>query len=176
MPGADLTNQIVGVLLQFWQKRVPFGADIEAMLYLVRIPPKQRSNLKLLWCKNSNTREEIIDLEISALVFDVTLSPTCSNCTLRLTAAVNERQFGSEASDTLRRNVYVDDLLKSVKTVTIVSNVTGMCAASGFNLTKFTSNKKEVRMAIPDAKRCKGLKNQDFVSGAFRQEGALGIN
>ena len=151
-------------------------ADTETMFYQVRIPPTQRSNLKLLWCKNSNTRKEIIDLEISVHVFDVTLSQSCSNCTLRRTAAVNERQFGSEASDILRRNVYVDDLLKSVKTVTIVSNETGMCAASEFNLTKFTSNTKEVRMAISEAKRCKGLKNQDFVSGAFRLERALGIN
>ena len=130
--------------------------DTETMFYQVRIPPTQRSNLKLLWCKNSNTRKEIIDLEISVHVFDVTLSPSCSNCTLRRTAAVNERQFGSETSDTLRRNVYVD--------------------ASEFNLTKFTSNTKEVRMAISEAKRCKGLKNQDFVSGAFRLERALGIN
>ena len=114
--------------------------DTETMFYQVRIPPTQRSNLKLLWCKNSNTRKEIIDLEISVHVFDVTLSPSCSNCTLRRTAAVNERQFGSEASDTLRRNVYVDDLLKSVKTVTIVSNETGMCTANEFNLKKFTSN------------------------------------
>ena len=49
-------------------------------------------------------------------------------------------------------------------------------AAGGFNLTKFTSNTKEVLMAIPEEKRCKGLKNQDRVSGTIPQERALGIN
>ena len=74
----------------------------------------------------------------------------------------------------------MDDLLKLVKTVqeagTLISNVTGMCAAGVLNLAKFTSNTKEVLMAIPEAKYCKWLKNDDLVSVAIPQEGALGIN
>ena len=66
MSGPDLTNQIISVLLRFRQERVAFKADIEAMFYQVRIPPEQRSYLKFLWWKNSNTREEIIDLEMCA--------------------------------------------------------------------------------------------------------------
>ena len=105
--------------------------------------------------------------------------PSCSNYTLRSTAADNERQFGSEASDTLRRNSYLHGLLKSGNTVQeaviLIRNVTGMYAAGAINLTKFTSNRKEVLMAIPEAKRCKGLKNQDLVSGGIPQERVLGI-
>ena len=55
-------------------------ADIEAMFYKVRIPPEQRSYLKFLWLKNSNTEA------------------------LRHSAADNERQFGNETSGTLKRN------------------------------------------------------------------------
>ena len=115
-----------------------------------------------------------------AHVFGDTSLPSCSNYVLRSTAVDNERQFGSEASDTLTRNSYVDDLLKSGNTVqeavTLIRNVTGMYAAGVFNLTKFTSNRKEVLMAIPEAKRCKELKNQDLVSGGIPQERVLGIN
>ena len=101
--------------------------------------------------------------------------------TMRCTSADNERQFGSEASDTLRRGFYVDDLLKSVNTVqeavTLVRNVTGMCAAGRFNLTKFTSNTKEALMAIPGAKHCEELKIKIlYISGAIPQEEVLGIN
>ena len=106
-----------------------------------------------------------------AHVFGGTSLPSCSNCALRRTAADNERQFGSEVSDTLRRNFYVDDFFKSVNTVQeavkLIRNVTGMCTAGGFNLTKFTSNTKEVMMTTPEAKPRKGLKNQDIVSGAY---------
>ena len=49
VPGPDLTNQIIGVLLQFWQERVAFMADIKAMFYQVRISPELRNYLKFLW-------------------------------------------------------------------------------------------------------------------------------
>lgn len=64
-------------------------------------------------------------------VFGGISSLSRSNHKLRCTAADSEKQFGS---------FYVDDLLKTVKTVqeavTLISNVTGMCAASGFNWMK----------------------------------------
>ena len=180
MPSPDLRNQIIVVLLRFRQDRVGFMADIEAMFYHIRMPPEKRSYLKFLWWKKSNTREEIIDLEMCAHVFGGTSLPSCSNYALRCTAADNKRQFGSEASDTLRRNFYVDDLIILVNTVqeakALIRNVTGMCAAGEFNLTKFTSNTKEVLMAIPEAKSRKGLKNQDLVSGAIPRERVLCIN
>ena len=50
-------------------------ADIEAMFYKVRVPPEQRSYLKFLWSKNSNTGEEIFGLEMCAHVFGGTSSP-----------------------------------------------------------------------------------------------------
>lgn len=87
-------------------------------------------------------------------VFGGTLSPPCSNFALRRTTAETKKLFGSGASDTLNRNIQVDDPLESVKTVqeavTLIGNVTGMCAAGQVNLTKLTSNTKEVLMTIPE--------------------------
>ena len=115
-----------------------------------------------------------------AHVFGGTSLPSCSNNALRCTAADNKRQFGREASDTLKRNFYVDELIILMNTFqeakAFIRNVTGMCAAGEFNLTKFTSNTKEVLMAIPEAKLRKGLKNQDLVSGAIPRERVLCIN
>ena len=42
-------------------------------------------------------------------------SPSCSNYTLRETASNNQEEDGNNAAEILRRNFYVDDLLKSVK-------------------------------------------------------------
>ena len=59
-------------------------------------------------------------------------------------------------------------MLKSVNTVkdatSIIHNVIAICAAGGFNLTKFTSYKKEVLLSITDEKRRKGVKDQDLSS------------
>ena len=50
-----------------------------------------------------------------------------------------------------------------------------MRAAGGSNLTKFTSNKKEVLLSITDEKRRKGVKDQNLSSREIPQERALGI-
>ena len=49
---------------------------------------------------------------------------------------------------------FVDDMLKSSQDVEtaidLISRVRRLCAAGGFNLTKFVSNNVEVMQAIPD--------------------------
>ena len=41
IPGPDLTNQIVGVLISFREEQVAFMGDTEAMFYEVQIPKCQ---------------------------------------------------------------------------------------------------------------------------------------
>ena len=69
----------------------------------------------------------------------------------------------------MEKNYYVDDLLKSVSAVkdatSIIHNVIIVCAADGFNLTKFTSNRKEILLSIPEEKRRKRVEDQDLSSG-----------
>ena len=116
---------------------------------------------------------------MNAHVFGGTSSPSCWNYAHRLTAIDNEDKFGKEAAVTLEKNFYVDDLFKSVNTIkdatSIIHNVITMFAAGGFNLTKFTSNRKEILLSIPEEKRRKGVKDQDLSSGEIPQERALGI-
>ena len=49
MPGPDLTNSLVGVLTRFRMERVATMADIEQMLYQVRIPEHQYDYLRFFW-------------------------------------------------------------------------------------------------------------------------------
>ena len=86
-------------------------------------------------------------------LFGAASSPGCSNYALKRTADDHEAEFGNEAADTLRRNFYVDDVLKSVRTdeyaVQLVRNVKGICRKGGFNHTKFVSNSVGVNKSIP---------------------------
>ena len=47
-------------------------------------------------------------------LFGAVSSPSCVNFALRKAADYNLQQFDSEAINTLKRNFYVDDSLKSV--------------------------------------------------------------
>ena len=51
-----------------------------------------------------------------------------------------------------------------------------MCAAGGFNLTKFISNKKNVLKSVPDIHSREGVKDTDLVEEELPTERALGIS
>ena len=49
-------------------------------------------------------------------LFAAVSSPACANYALKRTADDNEDEYGTERANTLRRNFYVDDVLKSAST------------------------------------------------------------
>ena len=82
--------------------------------------------------------------EICVHVFGGTSFPSFCNYALKQTAYGNKSRYQTDVTDTLNRNFYMDDLLKSVKDVytaiRLLHNVISMCADGGFQLAKFVSN------------------------------------
>ena len=113
-----------------------------------------------------------------AHVFSRISSAICSNYALRRTAVDNESIFGKDASETLQKNFYVDDFIKSSKDVEstkeLVKDAVNMCKAGRFNLTKFISNNKKLLLLIPESQRRIDVKDQDL-SGQLPNEKALEI-
>ena len=154
MSGPDLTNQITGVLIRFRQEPIAIMADIESMFYQVRVPEKHQNVLRFLWWENNNLDCEPSDHQMCVHVFGGTSSPSCSNFALKQTSTDNVEEFGSAAVQTIQRNFYVDEMLKSVENkevaIKLVNNVIGMCQKGEFKLTKFIINNKEVLTTIPE--------------------------
>ena len=113
LTGPDLTNQLIGVLIQFLEEHVAIMADIEAMFNQVKVAGKHRSFLRFLWWEDSDTYKGIVDHKMCVHVFGTVSSPSCSNYALKKTASDNQEEYGNDAAETLRKNFYVDDLLKS---------------------------------------------------------------
>lgn len=71
-------------------------------------------------------------------------SPSCANFALRKTADDNEDVYGPEIANTVKRNFYVDDCLKSVQSeqtaISHVEHLTGLLKKGGFRLTKWLSS------------------------------------
>ena len=154
LPGHDLTNEIVGVLLRFREEQNGVTSDIEVMYHQVKVPENQRCFLRFFWWKDSDSSKVTVDHEMTAHVFDGISSPSCSNYALKKIAADNIKKYGEEVSSILRRNFYVDDMLKSFQNaktaVDMIYKVKSLCKEGGFNLTKFSSNHIEVLKSIPD--------------------------
>ena len=100
-------------------------------------------------------------------------SPSCSNYALKRTSVYCERDFGKDAAN------YVDDMLKSSPDVKIVidliSRVRGLCAAGGFNSTKFFSNNVGVMQAIPEEHVRKNVNLRQLEKAKSQREKALGL-
>ena len=128
-----------------------------------------------MW-KEGDISFEIVDHEMCVNLFGAVSSPSSSNYALQRTAVDNSSSFGVDASETVMKNFYVDDLLKSVKSeeyaVDLIKRVKEMCAAGGFNLTKFICNRKNVLMSID---KRKDVKDTDLAKEELPTERALGV-
>ena len=164
--GPDLANSLAGTLMRFREEDVAFTGDIESMYLQVKVPVEQRSFIRFLWWPDGRLEEEPIEYEMCAHLFGATSSGGCANFALKQAGKDGKSKFGSEAADTLDKNFYVDDLLKSVKDVNnakvLISNVIGMCEEGGFNLTKIVSNNSEVVDSLPADKRAPLIRECDM--------------
>ena len=134
-----MTNHLVGVLSRFREGEVAVMADIEKMFYQVRVPTEHHDYLRFLWWPNGDLSKDPIDHQMCVHLFGATSSPSCCNFALRKAAEDHQEEFDQDAARTLKRNFYVDDLLKSYRAVlaaiSSIPKVRSMTGAGGFNLT-----------------------------------------
>ena len=151
--------------MRFRQEEVTLIADIEKMFHQVRVPPEYCDALRFLWWPEDLHREPE-EYQMQVHIFGVTSSPCCSNKALRQTADDNEEKYSEQAAETVRRNFYVDNLLKSTASVeeatTLADKLTGMLKEGGFRLTKFLSNRREVLLTLPSQERANPTLNLEL--------------
>ena len=152
--GPDLTSSLVGVLLRFREDRVAVMADIESMSHQVRVPDPYSSFLRFLWWEDGNLARELREYQMVVHLFGAISSPACANFALRKTAEDNHHSFPSDVVNTVKRNFYVDDCLKSLpeeqKAVEHVNSLRALLSRGGFKLTKWVSNSRDVLESIPE--------------------------
>ena len=178
LQGPDLTNSLVGLLMRFRKEKVAVMADIESMYYQVRVPKEQHTYMRFLWWPNGDPTNEHMDYEMKVHLFGAVSSPSCANFALKQ-AASDGSSFSKEAASMLRKDFYVDDLLKSfegdAEAVCLVKEAQEMCASKGFNLTKIISNSEEVLKSFPGDKLAKSMENLDLSKQSWPVERALGV-
>ena len=112
-------------------------------------------------------------------LFGAVSSPACANYALKRTADDYEDEYGSEAANTLRRNFYVDDVLKLActedETIKLAQDTKAVCQNGGFNLTKFVGNTEHIISTIPQEHRAEQVKNLTLGQDKLPIERALGV-
>ena len=113
LQGPDLTNTLVGVLTRFREQPVALTADIEKMFYQVRVLSTDCDALRFLWWPRGDLSKDPEEYEMRVYLFGSASSPSCANYALKKKARDNEEDFPPEIIQTVNRNFYVDDFLKS---------------------------------------------------------------
>ena len=156
LQGPYLTNTLVGVLTRFREEPVAFIAAIEAMFYQVRVPSEDCDALRFLWWPEGNLSEEPEEYEMRVHLFGGASSPSCANFALKKTAKDNEAEFSPEVIETVERNFYVDDCLKSVReedeAVILARKLRELLARGGFKLTNGSLIQKRSSSLYPNPK------------------------
>lgn len=177
LQGPDLTNNLFGVLTRFRQESVALMADIESMFHQVKVCREDCDALRFLWWPNNDLNSDPEEFQMLVHLFGATSSPSCANFALRKTADDNLEGFDEEVTDTVKRNFYVDDCLKSVgdsdKAIVLASDLRRLLAKGGFRLTKWVSNSSKVVASVPESERATSVKYLCFDEPSM--ERALGV-
>ena len=129
------------------------------------------SNINLLRIPTGGrlTGKEPIEYGMTVHLFGAISSSGCSNFSLRPPADQYENFCGIDGTEFIRKNVYVDDGLKSVTSIEqaqeLIRSTTLLCYKRGFPLHMFTSNIQDVVNSISPGDR-----------GNESKEGDLGVH
>jgi hypothetical protein len=179
LQGPNLTNTLIGTLIRFRHEEVVFTGDIESMFYQVRVPLQDASFLRFLWWEDGDPRKQIVEYQMIVHLFGAKSSPSCANYALRRTAQDYEGLYHKEVINTVLKNFYVDDCLKSVKTTheatSLLCDLQDLLMKGGFHITKWISNSREVMNCIPLADRSKEVKDLDLDNDSLPIDRVLGI-
>lgn len=140
------------------------AAAIEAMFHQLYVEPKDRD--AFLWWPTGDLNEEPREYCMVKHLFGATLSPACANFSLMKTASIYQSEFDPVTAQTVKKNMYVDDLMKSVSSPEIAmrlsSQLRELPAKGGFRLTKWLSNDREVLAELPQSERASSVVNQEI--------------
>ena len=161
LPGPDMMNSLLGVLIRFRREDTAVMCDIEQMFHSFHVNPLHRDFLWFLWFEGNTAGKPIIEYRMNVHLFGNGPSPAVATIGLRKTAS-----DGKAAMNFVHRNFYVDDGLTSLPTaaqaIDLVTTTQAMLATANLRLHKVVSNSVEVMEAFPNEDRGKDLRNLDL--------------
>ncbi len=145
-------NNLIGVLMRFWQEGFAIAGDIEKMFYQVGVTSDGRDCLRYYWWPGGDLQQEPVSYRMTVHLFGAVSSLSCANFALRSTISDNRDRYDEEIC-----TVSLKDFLHSVRdeetATAAIENVTDLCRNGGFRVTKWTSNRLEVLQKLDESEQ-----------------------
>ena len=179
LPGPDLMNNLIGVLMRFRKENIAVMCDIEQMFHSFYVDPPHRDFLRFLWFEGNDPSKPIIEYRMNVHLFGNGPSPAVATYGLRRTAIDGEEEYGEEAKKFICRNFYVDDGLTSLSSTQgatdLVKSAQATLATANLRLHKVVSNSVEVMEAFPAEDRAKDVRDLDLRHDSLPAQRSLGV-
>lgn len=179
LPGPDLMNNLIGVLIRFRKENVAVMCDVEQMFHSFHVDPKHRDFLRFLWFEGNDPTKPVTEYRMNVHLFGNGPSPAVATYGLRRTAVDGEEENGEETKNFICRNFYVDDGLASLPTagraIKLVKGAQATLATAKLRLHKVVSNSVEVTEAFPTEDRSKDVRDLDLRCDSLPALRSLGV-
>ena len=160
--GPENTSPLVEVLLRFRVDSVAVISDIKSMFHQVRVGDCDSEKISFLWWPTEDFNSDPETFEMRVHLFGASSSPSVCEFALRRTADDHCHEFSPIVVDSVRRDFYVDDLLKSYSSeqeaIKVSSQIAELVSRGGFKLTKWISNRRQVTESFPEEERATAAK------------------
>ena len=113
--GCDNLQRLCDVILRFRRFKIAFSCDIKDMFMQCEIVEQDRDLLRVLWFKDNDIANGIVEYRFKRLPFGLNYSMSMADCCLKKTADDNVVVILAEAIEAVKSSFYVDDGLISCK-------------------------------------------------------------
>ncbi|XP_052758522.1 uncharacterized protein LOC128202383 [Galleria mellonella] len=158
LPGPDLLQSLVGILIRFREGQVALSGDIKEMFPQIKIREADRDCQRYLW-QPDGPDGPIREFRMSSLIFGAASSPFTAIYVKNKNARDFEKQF-PEAAKAIIEDHYMDDFIGSVDDIEVAARLAGdivdIHSRCGFEMRAWISNKPEALRLVPSVLRKDG--------------------
>ncbi|XP_061721087.1 uncharacterized protein LOC133527908 [Cydia pomonella] len=151
LTGQKLHQDISETLLKYRLHKIVFTADLKMMYRYIGLCKEHRDFHRILW--RFSPHDPVKEYRMCSVTFGVASAPFLALRTLRQ-LAIDEAANFPLASQVLRNEVFVDDVVTGANTVedalTLQHQLLSICKAGTFELRKWTSNSAEFLSHLND--------------------------
>lgn len=171
LSGPNLYSDLVSLFMQLREGEYFVKADVSEMFHQIQIIPEDRPALRFLFVDKETN--EIVHYEMNVMIFGAVCAPSTSQYIKNKIADEYEDKYPEEAK-VIKRNIYVDDLVKSFNDLEagkkLIKNVRDILKSGGFDLVKLKGNHPNILDAIKSSLTAEELNDAKVFSQEIKEK------
>lgn len=150
MVGPNLLPRLADILLRWRRHRFVLAANVEKMYPQILVHEEDRDLQRIVW--RHQEKDEVTDYRLNTVTYGLACAPFLAMRTLRQLAD-DEGERHPRGAETLRHDVYMDDVLTGAATLgearQLQQELANICAAGGFPIRKWSANHLDLLADVP---------------------------